>query len=282
MADIFASGVGRLPVGGQIDPAYVPVYSHFLGFVDGNGNPTTDTTAQAVFDNGFPNPFGDAQHPNGIYRRKSHQSVRAGSAAAFRFAQHATVEPERAAGIAPQLDSRSGLRGHEGHAPARDPRCHSTLRCPDPSGDGHCAGWNAIHHHAEYLFATRMRVPALSDWLPATTSCSPATPGRTTIPCRSRWDTAFRGRFTFRRPTPGRRLWTPLPAETRRSTRQSTTRPICGILRALGFRSHPPTGPELRLGVCHSCRRARAWSAHFWRDGRSAESRPFSPERPSP
>ena len=67
MADIFASGVGRLPVGGQIDPAYVPVYSHFLGFVDGNGNPTTDTTAQAVFDNGFPNPFGDAQHPNGIF-----------------------------------------------------------------------------------------------------------------------------------------------------------------------------------------------------------------------
>ncbi len=67
MADIFASGVGRLPVGGQIDPTYVPVYSHFLGFVDGNGNPTTDTTAQAVFDNGFPNPFGDAAHPNGIF-----------------------------------------------------------------------------------------------------------------------------------------------------------------------------------------------------------------------
>ena len=53
--------------GGQIDPAYVPVYSHFLGFVDGNGNPTTDTTAQAVFDNGFPNPFGDAAHPDGIF-----------------------------------------------------------------------------------------------------------------------------------------------------------------------------------------------------------------------
>jgi hypothetical protein len=67
MADIFASGVGRLPVGGQIDPTYVPVYSHFLGFVDGNGNPTTDTTAQAVFDNGFPNPFGDAAHPDGIF-----------------------------------------------------------------------------------------------------------------------------------------------------------------------------------------------------------------------
>jgi len=45
----------------------VPVYSHFLGFADGNGNPTTDSTAQAVFDNGFPNSFGDAQHPNGIF-----------------------------------------------------------------------------------------------------------------------------------------------------------------------------------------------------------------------
>jgi len=67
MADIFASGVGRLPVGGVIDPAYIPVYSNFLGFVDANGNPTTDTTGQAVFDNGFPNPFGDATHPDGIF-----------------------------------------------------------------------------------------------------------------------------------------------------------------------------------------------------------------------
>ena len=67
MADVFAAGVGKLPVGGVIDPTYVPVYSHFLGFVDSNGAPTTDTTAAAVFDNGFPNPFGDAQHPNGIF-----------------------------------------------------------------------------------------------------------------------------------------------------------------------------------------------------------------------
>jgi len=67
MADVFAAGVGRLPVGGVIDPTYVPVYSRFLGFVDANGVPTNDTTANAVFDNGFPNPFGDAQHPNGIF-----------------------------------------------------------------------------------------------------------------------------------------------------------------------------------------------------------------------
>lgn len=67
MANIFAAGVGRLPTGGVIDPAYVPVYSQFLGFVDANGNPTTDTTAAAVFDNGFANPFGDAAHPDGIF-----------------------------------------------------------------------------------------------------------------------------------------------------------------------------------------------------------------------
>ena len=67
MADIFNSGVGKLPVGGVIDPTYIPKYSSFLGFVDGSGNPTTDTTQNAVFDNGFANPFGDAGHPNGIF-----------------------------------------------------------------------------------------------------------------------------------------------------------------------------------------------------------------------
>jgi len=67
MADIFNAGVGRLPKGGVIDPTYVPVYSKFLGFVDGSGNPTTDTTQAAVFDNGFANPFGNAAHPNGIF-----------------------------------------------------------------------------------------------------------------------------------------------------------------------------------------------------------------------
>src|SRR5215813_5149546 len=67
MADIFAVGPGRLPVGGVIDPNFIPTFSQFLGFVDCSGNPTTDTTATAVFDNGFANPFGDAAHPNGIF-----------------------------------------------------------------------------------------------------------------------------------------------------------------------------------------------------------------------
>jgi Carboxypeptidase regulatory-like domain len=49
MATIFASGPGRLPVGGVIDPAFVPVYSRFLGFVDASGNPTTDTTQTPVY-----------------------------------------------------------------------------------------------------------------------------------------------------------------------------------------------------------------------------------------
>jgi hypothetical protein len=69
MADVFAVGPGRLPTGGVIDPAFIPVYSQFLGFADcGTGAPTTDTsTGCAVFDNGQPNAFGDAQHPNGVF-----------------------------------------------------------------------------------------------------------------------------------------------------------------------------------------------------------------------
>jgi len=59
MADVFAVGPGRLPKGGVIDPAFIPVYSQFLGFVDCSaGTPTTDTSQCAVFDNGQPNPFG--------------------------------------------------------------------------------------------------------------------------------------------------------------------------------------------------------------------------------
>jgi Carboxypeptidase regulatory-like domain len=49
MATIFATGTGRLPVGGVIDPAFVPVYSRLLGFVDANGNPTFDTTQTPVY-----------------------------------------------------------------------------------------------------------------------------------------------------------------------------------------------------------------------------------------
>ncbi len=49
MATVFATGAGRLPVGGVIDPAFVPVYSHLQGFVDANGNATRDTTQTPVY-----------------------------------------------------------------------------------------------------------------------------------------------------------------------------------------------------------------------------------------
>jgi hypothetical protein len=49
MATIFTTGAGRLPVGGVIDPAFVPVYSRLLGFVNASGNPTTDTTQTPVY-----------------------------------------------------------------------------------------------------------------------------------------------------------------------------------------------------------------------------------------
>src|SRR5438445_691056 len=69
MADIFAVGPGRLPTGGVIDPAFIPVYSQFLGFADcTTGVPTLNTsTGCTVFDNGQPNAFGDAQQPNGVF-----------------------------------------------------------------------------------------------------------------------------------------------------------------------------------------------------------------------
>ena len=49
MGTVFASGPGRLPVGGVIDPTFVPVYSRLQGFVDANGNPTSDTTQTPVY-----------------------------------------------------------------------------------------------------------------------------------------------------------------------------------------------------------------------------------------
>jgi hypothetical protein len=39
-----------LPPAGVISPNFVPALSHFLGFVDANGNPTKDTTQTPVFD----------------------------------------------------------------------------------------------------------------------------------------------------------------------------------------------------------------------------------------
>ncbi len=46
MSTIF---VGLIPTGGVIDPAFVPVYSRLLGFVNGAGAPTTDTTQTPVY-----------------------------------------------------------------------------------------------------------------------------------------------------------------------------------------------------------------------------------------
>jgi hypothetical protein len=46
MGTVFAKS---LPKGGVIDPAYVPVYSHLIGFVDANGNPTRDTAQTPVY-----------------------------------------------------------------------------------------------------------------------------------------------------------------------------------------------------------------------------------------
>jgi hypothetical protein len=58
MATLFATGPGQLPVGGKIDPNFVPVYSQLTGFVDASGNPTTDTTQSPVFNGNTINLFG--------------------------------------------------------------------------------------------------------------------------------------------------------------------------------------------------------------------------------
>lgn len=59
MATLFATGGGTLPPGGVIDPAFVPVFSNFLGFVDNaTGLPTTDTTQTPIFDGNSINLFG--------------------------------------------------------------------------------------------------------------------------------------------------------------------------------------------------------------------------------
>src|SRR5438270_3519562 len=59
MADVFATGAGRLPTGGVIDPAFIPVYSQFLGFIDcTTGAPTLDSSQCATFNNNSINLFG--------------------------------------------------------------------------------------------------------------------------------------------------------------------------------------------------------------------------------
>ncbi len=50
--------VGLIPKGGVIDPAFVPVYSRLLGFVNAAGAPTTDTTQTPVYSGNSVNILG--------------------------------------------------------------------------------------------------------------------------------------------------------------------------------------------------------------------------------
>ena len=58
MATVFSVGPGRLPVGGVIDPAFVPVYSRLQGFTDANGNPTADTMQTPAYSGNSVNLLG--------------------------------------------------------------------------------------------------------------------------------------------------------------------------------------------------------------------------------
>ncbi len=59
LGTLFSTGPGRLPVGGVIDPSFVPSYSHFLGFFDSNGNKTQDTVnGSPAFDGNTISLFG--------------------------------------------------------------------------------------------------------------------------------------------------------------------------------------------------------------------------------
>ena len=50
LGNFFLTPPNALPPAGTLDPAYIPVFSHLQGFVDGLGNPTTDTTQTPVYD----------------------------------------------------------------------------------------------------------------------------------------------------------------------------------------------------------------------------------------
>ncbi len=219
-----------MPVGGQIDPAYVPVYSHFLGFVDGNGNPTTDTTAQAVFDNGFPNPFGDAQHPNGIFggnlinlfglevpRHFVSPSTQQWNLSVQRELPHNWILEVGYVGT-----KGTHLRETRDAIQPYDARIHPvTVTALD--GTQYTITQNTFSNanarsRAFGLATGNYQLFASDAW-------SHYDSLQVTLGHRF-----SRDRSTFRRRTPGRRLWTPLPAATPRSTRPSTTRPICETL----------------------------------------------------
>ena len=50
LGSFFLTPPNALPPAGTLDPTFIPVFSHLQGFVDGGGNPTTDTTQTPVYD----------------------------------------------------------------------------------------------------------------------------------------------------------------------------------------------------------------------------------------
>jgi len=50
LSNFFFTPPNALPPAGTLDPTFIPVFSHLQGFVDGGGNPTTDTTQTPVYD----------------------------------------------------------------------------------------------------------------------------------------------------------------------------------------------------------------------------------------
>jgi len=50
LGNFFLTPPNALPPAGTLDPSFTPVFSHLQGFVDGSGNPTTDTTQTPVYD----------------------------------------------------------------------------------------------------------------------------------------------------------------------------------------------------------------------------------------
>ena len=50
LGNFFLTPPNALPPAGTLDPSFIPVYSHLQGFVDGSGNPTTNTNLTPVYD----------------------------------------------------------------------------------------------------------------------------------------------------------------------------------------------------------------------------------------
>ena len=50
LSNFFLTPPNALPPAGTLDPTFIPVFSHLQGFVDGLGNPTSDTNLTPVYD----------------------------------------------------------------------------------------------------------------------------------------------------------------------------------------------------------------------------------------